>query len=125
MPSTEPARQRWADQHRNSGPCPSALPQRQAFQYSRTAASPIVHAVKTLAMLSPLVVSEFVKDPDKQFKYARMAILGATLIDQVMWATHVRRDAKERQRCRKELWAERCRSASPERLNGPQMPSQR
>jgi hypothetical protein len=83
--------------------------ERVAFRHAhRSAASPIVHILKTAIMLSPLVLTEFVKDPNRTFKFTRMSILGATLVDQIDYALRCHRD-KERERCPDKSWVERSR----------------
>lgn len=74
------------------------------------AASPIVHVLKTAIMLSPLVASEFIKDPSRTYKWSRIAIGGATLLDQVDYALRCARD-KERE----QSWVDRSRSQEERR----------
>jgi hypothetical protein len=71
--------------------------------------SPVVHIARTAATLSPLLLQEFVEDPNKRWRYARMAILGATLIDQIAFAVTAGRESKERQRCEDRSWVDRSR----------------
>ena len=81
-------------------------------RHDRSAASPVVHVLKTAIMLSPLIASEFVKDPSRTFKWSRIAIGGATLLDQVDYAMRCSRD-NERQR-EDRTWADRCRPSGTE-----------
>jgi len=69
---------------------------RQCFQHAHSSVSPTAHILKTATMLSPLIISEFVKDPARQWRYARIAILGATLIDQTIWAVKVQNERRQR-----------------------------
>jgi hypothetical protein len=48
-------------------------------------------------MLSPLVLAEFVTDPEARWRYTRMIILGGTLLEQGFWAAKVQRKSKERE----------------------------
>ncbi|MBV9506227.1 MAG: hypothetical protein JO323_14600 [Acidobacteriia bacterium] len=71
------------------------------------AASPVVHVLKSAIMLAPLVASEFVKDAGRAFKWSRIAMGGAVLLDQVDYAIRCHKD-KERE----QSWADRTRSSS-------------
>ncbi len=53
-------------------------------------------------MLAPLVVGEFVKDPDKRWRWIRICSLVGAAVSEVMWAQreNQRREQRESQRCR-------------------------
>jgi hypothetical protein len=68
---------------------------RQAFHRAHTSINPFIHMLRTGTMLLPLGIAEFVKDPDTRWRYTRMAILGATLIEQAVWAAKVSRRSQE------------------------------
>jgi hypothetical protein len=80
--------------------------------HHHSAASPVVHVLKTAVMLSPLIASEFVKDPSRTWKWSRIAIGAATILDQVDYAIRCHKD-NERERCGS--WVERSRSDNTER----------
>jgi hypothetical protein len=102
---------RAAQPHHRDTYLPDAPRERLAFRHAHhSAASPIVHVIKTGIMLSPLVLSEFVKDPNQIHKYTRMSILTATLADQIDYAIRCHAD-KERERCQERSWADRSRSS--------------
>lgn len=50
--------------------------QRLAFHRCHTSISPVAYIARTAASLSPLLIYEFVKDPQRQRRWARIAILG-------------------------------------------------
>jgi hypothetical protein len=54
------------------------------------------HWIKTAGILAPLVIGEFVKDPDKRWRYIRMASVATALVSEAMWTNRIR---KERQEC--------------------------
>ena len=53
-----------------------------------------------IGLASPLLDGEFVKDPDKRWKYTRLAILLTAAASEALWATRVQR---ERDECREDL----------------------
>jgi hypothetical protein len=54
------------------------------------------HWIKTAGILAPLVIGEFVKDPDKRWRYVRLASVATALVSEAMWTNRIR---KERERC--------------------------
>jgi hypothetical protein len=76
--------------------CPA---HREAFHRSRTSLG-AAHWLREAGILAPLVVSEFVKDPPRQWRYIRMISIGTALLSQGMWAMKVDREreaARERE----------------------------
>jgi hypothetical protein len=57
------------------------------------------HWIKTAGILAPLVIGEFVKDPDKRWRYVRLASVATALVSEGMWAHKVQR---EREECKEE-----------------------
>lgn len=74
---------------------------RLAFQRAHTSISPVAYMLKTAASLSPLLVYEFVKDPQRQRRWARIAIITSAGLQQTLWAMRVRQRERE--------WHERAR----------------
>jgi hypothetical protein len=54
------------------------------------------HWIKTAGILAPLVIGEFVKDPDKRWRYVRLASVATALVSEAMWTNRIR---KEREQC--------------------------
>jgi hypothetical protein len=54
------------------------------------------HWIKTAGILAPLVIGEFVKDPEKRWRYVRLASVATALVSEAMWTNRIR---KERERC--------------------------
>jgi hypothetical protein len=57
------------------------------------------HWIKTAGILAPLVIGEFVKDPDRRWRYIRMASVATALVSEAMWSNRI---SKERDQCRDE-----------------------
>jgi len=55
------------------------------------------HWLKTLVMLSPLLMGEFIKDAEKRWRYNRIAVIAGTA---VLEGLHTHRLQKERDECR-------------------------
>ena len=72
---------------------------RQAFHRPHTFSGPVAHIARTVTSLSPLLPYEFVKDPHKQQRWARVAIITATGVEQTLWAMKVQRQNHEREDC--------------------------
>jgi hypothetical protein len=96
--------------HRDANPPDEQRHERLAFKrVHHTHVSPIAHFLRTTTALSPLLLQEFVKDPEKRWRYARIAILGTTLVDQLVYAYNSNKQAHERERCHEKSWVERSR----------------
>jgi len=54
------------------------------------------HWLKTAGILAPLVIGEFVKDPEKRWRYVRLASVATALVSEAMWTNKIH---KERQQC--------------------------
>jgi hypothetical protein len=54
------------------------------------------HWIKTAGILAPLVIGEFVKDPEKRWRYVRLASVATALVSEAMWTNRIR---KEREQC--------------------------
>ena len=74
----------------------TVYPSRQAFHHPRTALSATGHWLKTLGMLSPLIIGEFVKDPERRWRYTRMAIIATAALTQGLYAQRLQKEREER-----------------------------
>jgi len=69
---------------------------RQAFHKPHTSMGAAGHWLKTAGILAPLVIGEFVKDPEKRWRYVRLASVATALVSEAMWTNKIH---KERQQC--------------------------
>ena len=67
---------------------------RQAFHHAHThiGAGSGGHWLKMAGVLSPLVIGELVKDPDKRWRYIRMAAVATALVSEGMYAHRIRQE---------------------------------
>ena len=65
--------------------------------FSRSHVQMGAHWLKTAGILAPLVIHEFVKDPDKKWRYIRLASVATALVSEGMWQHRLQR---ERDDCR-------------------------
>lgn len=75
----------------------SQLP-RQAFHNPQTSYG-AGHWIKTAGILAPLVIGEFVKDPDQRWRFIRLAAVATALLSEGMYAHRIskeRNEARER-----------------------------
>ena len=73
----------------------------QAFHKPRTALSATGHWLKTVGVLSPLIIGEFVKDPDRRWRYTRIAVIATAALTQGLYAQRLHKERKERKEERK------------------------
>ena len=57
------------------------------------------HLVRTGGILAPLIIGEFIKDPDKKWKAIRLSAVAAAVISEALYAQH---HFKDKQVCREE-----------------------
>jgi hypothetical protein len=76
--------------------------ERQAFYRPHTSLGATGHWIRTAGILAPLVIGEFIKDPDKRWRMIRIASVATALASEGMYTNKIRR---ERERAR-ELEAE-------------------
>ena len=85
-------------------PHADAQPFRQPYYKPHTSLGATGHWVKTAGLLAPLVIGEFVKDPDQRWRFIRIAAVATALVSEAMWThriTKEREEAREREReCR-------------------------
>lgn len=72
---------------------------RQPFRHSRTSLGVAGHWLHLLAVLSPLVIGEVIKDPEKKWRAIRLASVGTAIGTEALW-THrlLKRRAEEKER---------------------------
>ena len=69
---------------------------RQAFLRTHTSMGSAGHWIRTAGILAPLLIGEVIKDPDKRWRWIRIASVGTALVSEGLY-TH--RIQQERQRC--------------------------
>jgi formyltetrahydrofolate hydrolase len=72
-----------------------AQPARQAYHHPRTSLGATGHWVKTVGILSPLVIGELVKDPEKRWRYVRLATVATALLSEALWTHRIRKKREE------------------------------
>ena len=70
---------------------------RQAFHRPRTSLGAAGHWVREAGILAPLVIGEFVKDPEKRWRYIRMAAVATALVSEALWTSKIHRERQERE----------------------------
>lgn len=81
---------------------PDSYAQKKAFRHASNSlgfAGVTGHLVRTGGIIAPLVIGEFIKDPDKKWKAIRLTAVAAAVISEALYAYHKGRDKQE---CREE-----------------------
>jgi hypothetical protein len=76
-----------------------APPERQAFHRPHISLGATGHWVKTLGILSPLVIGELVKDPEKRWRYVRLASVGTALVSEAFWTHKIHKEKEACEHC--------------------------
>ena len=53
------------------------------------------HWIKTLGILSPLVIGEFIKDPEQKWRAIRISAVATALLSEALWTQRIRRERNE------------------------------
>lgn len=75
---------------------PSASYERLAFRRPQTSVSSVGHWLKTAGVLSPLLIHEFVHDPEERWRYTRFALLATAALSQGLFAQRIHREREAR-----------------------------
>ena len=75
---------------------PHAQGPRCAFNKPRTSLGATGHWIRTAGILAPLVIGEFIKDPDQKWRMIRIASVATALVSEGMWTHKIRNERKER-----------------------------
>jgi hypothetical protein len=78
-------------------------PHREAFHHSHTKMGAIGHWVRTAGLLAPLVIGELIKDPDKRWRWVRIASVATTLVSEGLYTNKVRREREPTRQVEAEL----------------------
>lgn len=74
----------------------SSASQKQAFHRPHTSLGATGHWIREAGILAPLIISEFVEDPGKKWRYVRIASLATALVSQGFYTARLARNAKPR-----------------------------
>jgi hypothetical protein len=69
---------------------------RQPFHNPHTALGATGHWIKTLGILSPLLIGEFVPDQDQRWRYTRIAAIATAALSQGLYMHRIQREREER-----------------------------
>ena len=70
-------------------------PLRQPYYKPHTSLGATGHWVKTAGILAPLVIGEFVKDPDQRWRFIRMASVATALVSEALWTHKIHKEREE------------------------------
>lgn len=65
---------------------------RQAYYQPHTSLGAMGHWVRTAGILTPLIIPEFIKDPQRQWRWIRIASVATALISEGMWTARIRKE---------------------------------
>jgi hypothetical protein len=74
--------------------------ERQAYHRPHTSMGATGHWIKTAGILAPLIIGEFVADPEKKWRYVRLASVATALVSEAMWTNKIHQEreaARERE----------------------------
>jgi hypothetical protein len=69
---------------------------RQAFHHPRTSVGAAGHWVKTVGILSPLVIGEMIKDPEQRWRWIRISAVATALLSEALWTNRIHKEREER-----------------------------
>ena len=72
-----------------------SYPARQPYHKPHTSLGATGHWLKTAGILAPLVIGEFVKDPEQKWRYVRIASVATALVSEAMWTHKIRKERDE------------------------------
>ncbi len=71
-------------------------PERQAFYRPRTSMGATGHWLKTAGILAPLLIGEFVRDPEQRWRWIRIAAVVTALGSEAMWTSKIHKERQDR-----------------------------
>ena len=88
--------------HRQDGPArwQEREHHRRSHRRQHAGAGEIGHWVTTAGILAPLIIGEFVKDPDRRWRFARITSVTAAFLSEGL---HARKSHRDREREREAL----------------------
>jgi len=61
------------------------------------------HWIRTAGILTPLIIGEFIKDPDRRWRAVRIATVATTLISEGLYTHKVQRERDRARECEYEM----------------------
>jgi hypothetical protein len=90
--SSKPGSQKWQDKEHH----------RRAHTKHPSVAGEAGHWVRTAGVLAPLIIGEFVKDPERKWRFVRITSIAAAVLSEGL---HAHKSYRERERDREALQA--------------------
>jgi hypothetical protein len=71
-------------------------PSRQPYYKPQTSIGATSHWVRTAGLLAPLIIGEMVEDPNKRWRWIRIASVGTALVSEAMYTQKIKQEREER-----------------------------
>lgn len=68
---------------------------RQSFHKPYTALGATGHWIKTLGILAPLIIGEFIKDEERRWRYTRVAVVATAALSQGLYVNRIQRERQD------------------------------
>jgi hypothetical protein len=88
---SEPANKWQKREHYRHPYTPDSYAEKKAYRHASTSlgfAGIAGHMLRTGGILAPLIISEFVKDPEKKWKAIRLSAIAAAILSEALYAQH-------------------------------------
>jgi hypothetical protein len=69
---------------------------RQPMHAPHTSISAAGHWLKTAGILTPLLIGEFVKDPEQRWRFTRIAVIATAALAQGLYVHRIHKEREER-----------------------------
>ena len=86
--ATQPAK-RFAEQE-------NCRPERQPYHNPHTSIGATSHWIRTAGLLAPLIIGELVEDPNKRWRWIRIASVSTALVSEAMYTHKIKQEREER-----------------------------
>ena len=80
---------------------------RQAIHHPRTSLGAAGHWIHFASVAAPLIIPELTKDPEKRWRYLRLASVGAAIASEAIWTHKLAQERKKDEACEAASHAER------------------
>ena len=71
--------------------------ERQAFYRPHTSIGAAGHWIRTAGILAPLLIGEMVKDPDRRWRWIRIASVATALLSEGLYTHRIQQERRERE----------------------------
>ena len=75
---------------------PNPLPDRQPYHNPHTSIGATGHWIRTAGMLAPLLIGELIEDPNKKWRWIRIASVTTALLSEAMYTHKIKQEREER-----------------------------